>query len=69
MGTGIHVRQLEQFDMCTANYVVKHFLCHFSEKFGVHSVDFNDPDRTREAKESSRFLKQLFQDNGFVAEK
>ena len=37
-----------------------------SEKFGLHSVDFNDPDRPRTPKESSKYLKSLVLANGFV---
>ncbi len=36
-----------------------------SERFGVHYVDFESPDRTRTQKDSAKFLTQLFADNGF----
>ena len=38
----------------------------YSEKFGLHYVDFNDPDRPRSVKESARYFSQLIRDNGFV---
>ena len=38
----------------------------FSEKFGMHSVDFNDPNRPRTSKASSRFFKEIADNNGFV---
>lgn len=38
----------------------------YTQKFGLVSVDFDSPDRTRTAKESSKFLAKLAQDNGFV---
>ena len=36
------------------------------EKFGVHSVDFTDPNRPRTPKESSKYLKSLAEANAFV---
>jgi len=37
----------------------------YTERFGVHFVDFNDPERPRTPKESAKFLTTLFADNGF----
>ena len=36
------------------------------EKFGLHSVDFNDPTRQRTPKASSKFVRDIFVNNGFV---
>ena len=36
------------------------------DKFGVHNVDMEDPARTRTPKGTATFLKQIFEDNGFV---
>ena len=36
------------------------------ERFGMHYVDFEDPDRVRTPKESSKFYAQIVADNGFV---
>ena len=36
------------------------------EKFGLHSVDFDDPSRPRTPKASSQFLKEIVTNNGFV---
>jgi len=37
----------------------------YSERFGVHWVNFSDPERKRIRKKSGSFLKQLFTNNGF----
>lgn len=37
----------------------------YSERFGVHWVNFSDPERKRTPKKSATFLKQLFTKNGF----
>jgi len=37
----------------------------FSEKFGLYMVDFEDPSRTRTAKDSVTFYRKLIQDNGW----
>lgn len=37
----------------------------YTEKFGLHQVDFNDPDRPRVAKESAKWFKELIQTNGW----
>ena len=39
----------------------------YTEKFGLHYVDFNDPNRPRTPKESAGYLAQLIIDNGFAA--
>lgn len=36
----------------------------YSEKFGIHRVDFNDPQRNRTAKASADWFKKLIQNNG-----
>ena len=36
------------------------------EKFGLHSVDFEDPERPRTAKASAAFISKIAADNGFV---
>jgi len=38
----------------------------YSEKFGLHSVDFDDPSRPRTPKASSQFLKEIVTNNGFI---
>ncbi len=38
----------------------------YTEKFGIHHVDFSDPARPRTAKASARYLKQIIADNGFI---
>ncbi|XP_033746871.1 LOW QUALITY PROTEIN: uncharacterized protein LOC117332095 [Pecten maximus] len=37
----------------------------YSERFGLHFVNFSDPTRTRIPKASARFYRQLIQNNGF----
>lgn len=37
----------------------------YVEKFGLHYVDFNDPNRKRTPKASARFYKQVIEENGF----
>lgn len=41
----------------------------YSEKFGVHRVDFDDPDRPRTAKKSAFWFKELFTNNTLPANK
>ena len=38
----------------------------YTEKFGLHYVDFNDPERPRTPKDSAGYYAQLIRDNGFV---
>ena len=38
----------------------------YTEKFGLHFVDMSDKNRTRTAKESSRFYKKIIANNGFL---
>ena len=38
----------------------------YTQKFGLVRVDFDSPNRTRTAKESSKFLAKLAEDNGFL---
>ena len=63
----IHVRHtiyiIEMFGRYA--HIIYVFL-QFSEKFGTHYVDFNDPDRPRTPKESSKYLKSLAVANGFI---
>jgi len=40
----------------------------YTEKFGIHNVDLNDPTRRRTPKGTASFLKKIYQDNGFVQE-
>jgi len=37
----------------------------YSERFGLHYVDFEDPDRPRTPKASAKFYTSIIQDNGF----
>jgi beta-glucosidase/6-phospho-beta-glucosidase/beta-galactosidase len=37
-----------------------------SLKFGIHHVDFTDPERPRMLKASAAFLKDIIANNGFV---
>ena len=38
----------------------------FREKFGLHSVDFNDPSRPRTPKESAKYMGKLAAANAFI---
>jgi len=40
----------------------------YSEQFGLHHVDFEDPERPRTSKMSSLFYKNLVANNGFAEE-
>ena len=40
----------------------------YTEKFGMHHVDFNDPKRPRTPKDSARYFAKLIKDNGFIKE-
>ncbi|XP_065570473.1 lactase/phlorizin hydrolase-like [Artemia franciscana] len=40
----------------------------YTEKFGIHSVDFNNPERPRTMKESAKLYQKIVNDNGFVEE-
>lgn len=37
----------------------------YSERFGLHYVNFSDPERPRKAKASARWYASLIKDNGF----
>lgn len=39
----------------------------YVEKFGIHYVNFSDPERPRTAKDSAKFYTQVIADNGFPA--
>ena len=41
----------------------------YSEKFGMHYVDFNDPARPRFVKDSAKWFKTLISENGFTEPK
>lgn len=46
--------------------IIKSFFVYlFSERFGVHWVNFTHPDRPRIPKKSATELKTIFRDNGF----
>ena len=38
----------------------------YTEKFGLHFVDFNDPARPRSVKDSAKWFKNLISENGFT---
>jgi len=38
----------------------------YTERFGLHWVNFSDPDRTRIQKDSAKFYKSVVEANGFV---
>ena len=38
----------------------------YTEKFGMHYVDFNDPARPRSVKDSAKWFKNLISENGFT---
>ena len=38
----------------------------YSEKFGLHYVNFSDPERTRTGKLSAEFFRHVVNDNGFL---
>lgn len=40
----------------------------YSERFGLHYIDFTDPERPRVPKNSARYFASLIKRNGFVAE-
>ncbi|KAI8492837.1 hypothetical protein Bbelb_294340 [Branchiostoma belcheri] len=39
----------------------------YTERFGLHYVDFNDPNRPRTPKQSASFYKDVIANNGFPA--
>lgn len=41
----------------------------YTERFGLHYVNFTDPERPRTPKESARFFKKLIENNGFPDKK
>lgn len=41
----------------------------YTERFGLHYVNFSDPARPRTPKESARFFTKLIENNGFPDEK
>ena len=38
----------------------------YTERFGLHYVNFSDPARPRTPKASARWYKQVIKDNGFL---
>ena len=38
----------------------------YTERFGLHYVDFQDPKRPRTLKASARYYSKLIRDNGFI---
>ena len=40
----------------------------YSERFGIHHVDFSDPKRRRREKMSADYFSKLVQQNGFLKE-
>ena len=38
----------------------------YTQRFGLHRVDFNDPSRPRTAKASAKFYADLVRNNGFL---
>ena len=38
----------------------------YTERFGLHWVNFSDPDRPRIQKDSAKFYKSLVDSNGYV---
>ena len=48
------------------NYTIFNSFMPCREKFGLHSVDFNDPTRQRTPKASSKYVRDIFINNGFV---
>ena len=41
----------------------------YSERFGLHFVDYNDPNRPRKPKSSAKFYAEVIKNNGFPAKK
>lgn len=41
----------------------------YHDRFGIHRVDFNDPDRKRTPKKSARAYAKIVADNGFPPNK
>jgi len=39
----------------------------YTERFGLHHVDFDDPSRPRTAKASAKFYSDLVRNNAFVS--
>ena len=38
----------------------------YTERFGIHHVDFNDPERKRTPKASASYYAKVIKDNGFL---
>ena len=38
----------------------------YTERFGIHHVDFNDPERKRTPKASASYYAKIIKDNGFL---
>jgi len=39
----------------------------YTQHFGLHHVDFNDPSRPRTPKASAKFYAELIRNNGFIS--
>ena len=63
----LHVRNHIIHFSATSRFPIKFWFCCRREKFGLHYVNFTDPDRKRIPKESSKFYAQIVTDNGFVS--
>jgi hypothetical protein len=61
IGEVLSDRRLPGFEHISSLYSIR-----YSEKFGVHAVNFTDPARPRKMKASAKFLKSLIADNGFA---
>lgn len=62
MGSGLRLSFISELNMI---FLPMHY---FSERFGIHWVNFTHPDRPRIPKKSATELKKIFADNGFPGE-
>lgn len=63
MGPRLHVSKIIQLYLCRVNYL--NLSLNYSERFGLHWVNYTHPDKPRIPKKSAAVLKQIFSDNGF----
>jgi hypothetical protein len=59
------IRELLKIETGSTFSNISHFI--HSQKFGIYSVDFNDPSRPRAQKLSGKTYAQIVADNGFPA--